>query len=179
MTRAFFRQWREEERVCWSATDGGGEEFRLVSIDPAGEAAQLVIGAQVSAAPLMPGSDFTLELVQDSGPTAAISRVVMLVAFAVPVRRRDEVDRWYREEHIPLLMRAKGWHRARRFAVRAFAGAGSAYTSLAFHELADASVLASPERAEARSTPWRSRLQEDGDWFDAAGRWLYRPVPAR
>ena len=178
MTRACFRQWRHGGSECLPAAADAGGGYRLLSIDPAGEAAHLSFGTGCDPAPVAPTAEFALDLVQDSGVGVGKGGVVMLVAFAVPARLRDEVDRWYREEHVPLLMRAAGWHRARRFAVRAFEGAGPVYTSLAFHELADVSVLASPERERARSTPWRSRLRADGDWFDAAGRWLYRTVAA-
>jgi hypothetical protein len=98
----------------------------------------------------------------------------MLVAFDVPANLTTEVDRWYEEEHIGLLMKADGWLRARRFRVPDFSN-GPRWTSLAFHELRDISVMASPERAIARSTAWRAEL-EKGDWFKTAGRGVFRPL---
>jgi hypothetical protein len=97
----------------------------------------------------------------------------MLVAFDVPAGRETEVDAWYDQEHIELLMRAEGWLRARRFKVGDFRG--KRWTSLAFHELRDLTVMDSAERKIARSTPWRAELEKE-EWFRSAGRWLYRPL---
>ncbi len=71
-------------------------------------------------------------------------------------------------------MRADGWLRARRYRVLSQSG-GPRWTSLAFHELCDASVMDSPERAFARSTAWRAELEKES-WFGAAGRGLFRPL---
>jgi len=71
-----------------------------------------------------------------------------------------------------MLMRAPGWLRARRFeAVRSIGV--RRYTSIALHDLRDLAVLDSKERALARSTQWRARL-ERASWFQQAGRFVYR-----
>jgi len=49
------------------------------------------------------------------------------------------------------------------------------WTHLAFHELRDIDVLASKERAFARSTAWRAVLLPE-PWFEAAGRLLFEPL---
>jgi hypothetical protein len=108
---------------------------------------------------------------QDSGACAEAHRVLMIVAFCVPPERAEEVERWYREEHGPLLLRAPGWLRMRRYNLRHSAG-GRRWTHLALHELRSAAVLDSAERALARSTPWRARLEQES-WFTQAGRWVY------
>jgi len=149
-----------------------GEGLAMVAADWTSEA---VVYSPTATIPPAPGAmHYDLDLVSDSGPVAEKPGVIMLVAFDVPPELTEEVDRWYEEEHIGLLMKADGWHRARRFRVPNFSG-GPPWTSLAFHELRDASALDSPERAIARSTPWRAEL-EKGEWFRSAGRGLFRPL---
>ncbi|NOW44737.1 hypothetical protein FHW96_000879 [Novosphingobium sp. SG751A] len=117
---------------------------------------------------------YELDLASDTGPVNRPWGVIMLVAFDVPDAMTAQVERWYDDEHIELLMRAPGWLRARRYRVRSHTG-GPRWTSMAFHELADISVMDSPERAFARSTPWRAEL-EKGAWFQGAGRGVFRPL---
>ncbi len=117
--------------------------------------------------------DYRLDLITDTGPAAEPYGALMLVAFDVPEDRAGEVARWYDEEHIRLLMRADGWLRARRFHVADWRG--KRWTSLAFHELRDVSVMDSEERKVARATPWRAELEREA-WFPAAGRWVYAPA---
>ncbi|WP_267381426.1 hypothetical protein [Sphingomonas sp. GC_Shp_6] len=146
--------------------------FEMVSVSDAAEA--IVYSPEAPLTPLAGAMHYSMELVSDSGPAVERAGIVMLVAFDVPPSLTGEVDRWYEEEHIGLLMRADGWLRARRFRVVSCAG-GPRWTSLAFHELRDISVMASPERAVARSTAWRAEL-ERGAWFRAAGRGVFRPL---
>jgi hypothetical protein len=44
------------------------------------------------------------------------------------------------------------------------------------HELRDAAVLGSAQRALARSTPWRVQLEQES-WFAQAGRFIYEYLP--
>lgn len=116
--------------------------------------------------------------VSDSGPYTIRSDewapILMIVAFDVPPDYVAEVERWYSEEHIPLLMRAPGWMRARRYHVEHCQG-GRRFTSIALHELRDRAVLDSEERAFARATAWRTHLAAQ-PWFEAAGRFVYERV---
>jgi hypothetical protein len=112
---------------------------------------------------------------QDSGPCEEEHRVLMIVAFNVPTARADEVERWYRQEHAPMLLRAPGWLRMRRYEPIQSAG-GPQWTHLALHELRDAAVLESAERALARSTAWRAQLEQES-WFAHAGRFIYEYLP--
>lgn len=112
---------------------------------------------------------------QDSGTCDEEHRVLMIVAFNVPTARTDEVERWYRQEHAPMLLRAPGWLRMRRYEPIQSAG-GPQWTHLALHELRDAAVLDSVERALARSTPWRAQLEQES-WFARAGRFIYEYLP--
>ena len=126
------------------------------------------------AAPPLDAAHYALELASDTGPAHRPWGIIMLVAFDVPDDLTDEVNRWYDEEHIRLLMRAPGWLRARRYRVRQHHN-GPRWTSMAFHELSDLSVMDSPERAFARATAWRAEL-ETGAWFQAAGRGVFWPL---
>lgn len=114
--------------------------------------------------------DYEIELVTDTGANREPYSALMLVAFDVPQNMTREVDAWYDQEHIKLLMQADGWLRARRFQV--LGHSGKRWTSLAFHELRDISVLDSSERKIARSTSWRAELERD-TWFQEAGRWVF------
>ena len=74
-----------------------------------------------------------------------------------------------------MLLRAQGWLRMRRYEPIHLAG-GPRWTHLALHELRDAAVLESEERALARSTPWRAQLEQES-WFAQAGRFVYEYLP--
>ncbi|MFT4257126.1 MAG: hypothetical protein QM599_09245, partial [Pseudoxanthomonas sp.] len=91
--------------------------------------------------------------------------LLMIVAFDVPARTGPEVDAWYAQEHIPMLLRAPGWERARCYDGLRSQGPAH-WTHIALHDLRDLDALASPERAAARSTAWRARLQHGDTWFD-------------
>lgn len=140
------------------------------------EAALLTHGRDAVAilSPAGSAARYMLEAVSDTGPAIEPFGIIMLVAFDVPDDRANEVDRWYEEEHINLLMRADGWLRARRYRVLSHVG-GPRWTSMAFHELRDISVMDSPERAAARSTAWRAEMEGE-PWFLAAGRGVFRPL---
>ncbi|MDQ0376946.1 EthD domain-containing protein [Amycolatopsis thermophila] len=66
----------------------------------------------------------------------------------------DALDEWYREEHVPLLLRMPGWHRIRRY--RRVEGSGP--DVLAFHEIAGAELFDDPVYRHATRTPWRDRV---------------------
>ena len=87
----------------------------------------------------------------DAGPDSAF---IYAVWFHVPEDMLAEFDAWYSEDHVPLLLRCKDWLRVRRF--RVTDGQPGQWNRLAIHHLA--SALESPERAEARVTPWRNKL---------------------
>lgn len=66
----------------------------------------------------------------------------------------DDLDAWYRDEHVPLLFEAPGWLRCRRFDL--VSGDGSRF--LALHDLANAEVVDDPRAEKARHTEWRDRV---------------------
>lgn len=159
--------WRFTQGSSPLPASGGGESHLLASLEGPPPFARLVAdGGKLDA-----DTDYALELMTDTGAVSEPYGALMLVAFDVPAAMTAEVDRWYEEEHIGLLMRADGWLRARRFKV--LDHRGKSWTSLAFHELRDVSVLDSEERKIARSTPWRAELERD-TWFQEAGRWVFR-----
>jgi hypothetical protein len=129
----------------------------------------------LAVAPVAGVARYVCAETQDSGLCDEEHRVLMIVAFNVPTARADEVERWYRQEHAPMLLRAPGWLRMRRYEPIHAAG-GPPWTHLALHELRDAAVLESAERALARSTPWRARLEQES-WFAQAGRFIYEYLP--
>jgi hypothetical protein len=114
---------------------------------------------------------FTTERIFDQGETDARGDWLSVVAFAVPEGDVEEFDRWYEDEHAPLLLLAKDWLRVHRY--RVVDGAGGPWTHFALHELASRGVMDSPERARARSGPLRDALSSRS-WFAESGRWLYR-----
>ena len=84
------------------------------------------------------------------------------VYFSVPDDRADEFNRWYNEEHVPMLLGCSDWLMCRRFTVED--GDPEPWTHLALHYLRDEKALKSPERAAANETPWRKKLAEES-WF--------------
>jgi hypothetical protein len=117
---------------------------------------------------------YICRLTTDTGEPAEKPGLLYVVAFTVPEPARAELDRWYDEEHVPMLMRADGWLRVRRYEILP-GYAGPPWTQLVLHELRDERVLDSPERAAARDTPRRAALAAQ-PWFAESGRWLYRPI---
>ena len=89
--------------------------------------------------------------------------VILAVAMSVPEGSEDDLDAWYTEEHIPMLLKVPGWRRIRRFRLtRALDAPGpgepGAPAFLSVHELAGPEVLEDPGFLAAISTPWRDRV---------------------
>jgi hypothetical protein len=112
---------------------------------------------------------FTGEEIGDTGARDSV-RYLYLVTFAVPVEAQDEFDAWYADDHVPTLMRCADWSRIRRYAIVDSDPAG--VTRAALHEIGDLASLGSPERREARESPWRARLAEK-PWFGTARYAVY------
>jgi len=158
-------------RVCYRGLQSA---YACASIDYTDELAWLEAGDATSALPAGVARYLCVET-EDSGPYEGSHGVLMIVAFQVPQERSADVERWYREEHGPMLLRAPGWLRMRRYRLHAGAG-GTLWTHLALHELRDGAVLDSQERALARSTAWRAQLERES-WFAQAGRFVYEVMP--
>jgi len=82
-----------------------------------------------------------------------------------PPEHEDEFNRWYDEEHIPLLSRVPGVLRARRF----FDPNGKP-RYVALYDLADAAVLQHPEWQAALRTEWARKI----DKLTAGREWILR-----
>lgn len=80
--------------------------------------------------------------------------VVLAVSLSVPAGMEDDLDAWYAEEHIPMLMEVPGWRRIRRF--RLTGGGGPDFLSL--HEVAGQEVFDAPGYRAAVTTPWRDSI---------------------
>lgn len=86
------------------------------------------------------------------GPDVGPAPVVVSVGLSS--NDEPELDRWYREEHVPLLLDVPGWHRIRRY--RRVVGAGP--DVLAWHEISGVALFDAPRYRTATSTPWRDRV---------------------
>ncbi|KAF2264125.1 alpha/beta hydrolase-like protein [Lojkania enalia] len=73
--------------------------------------------------------------------------------------KEKELERWYEEEHVPMLMKVPGWRRTRRF-VTSYLDLkdGKAKEFLALHEYAPHNGLGGPEFKAATSTPWNDEI---------------------
>lgn len=99
------------------------------------------------------------ELMSDQAPEGAPTAAdpapaLFLVSMSVPAGAVDDMNAWYAEEHIPMLLAVPGWRRARRY--RLTAGTGPEY--LSFHEIDGLHVLDSDAFKAAATTPWRNRI---------------------
>lgn len=105
----------------------------------------------------------------------ADSRAVLLACGDVPAEHEAEFNRWYDEEHVPLLARVPGVLAARRFRARS----GSP-RYVALYDLADADVPRAPQWQAAQATEWArriDRLTEDCEWILRTYR-AYAPAAA-
>jgi hypothetical protein len=153
----------------------GQHYYRALDPAPGSALVQYFAGGVPALAAATPGlARYCCRELSDSGAAGEIAPVLVVVAFDVPPDLATMVDRWYAEEHIPLLCRAPGWLRARRYQMLNYSG-GPRYTSVALHELRSVSVLDSVERQYARSTAWRAALAPE-PWFAAAGRFIYHRI---
>ena len=92
--------------------------------------------------------------ISDSGGTGEAPPVLMAVSMSVPEPAEADMEAWYVEEHIPMLLAVPGWRRARRFVLTA--GTGPKYLSL--HEIDSQAAFDQPEYKAATSTPRRNRI---------------------
>jgi len=79
---------------------------------------------------------------------------VLSVAMEPPPDKIEDYHAWYLEEHIPMLLKVKGWRRIRRYELVE----GSGLPFMALHELESLDGFGSPEHQASISTPWRLRV---------------------
>jgi hypothetical protein len=90
-------------------------------------------------------------------------KYLLIVGQDIPASAVSEFDKWYREEHIPLLLKVPGWLRARRYKLESFKKVGQveeAYHFIGFHDIDSLDVLKSEELKVASTTEWGKRLSE-------------------
>ncbi|GAB7341784.1 hypothetical protein MBLNU457_g0115t1 [Dothideomycetes sp. NU457] len=76
-----------------------------------------------------------------------------------PGRSEEELDRWYNEEHIPMLTKVPGWRRTRRFKTASIdMKEGTEVEYLALYDYAKENGLGGPEFQAARDTPWSKEI---------------------
>jgi hypothetical protein len=80
--------------------------------------------------------------------------LVMSVALEPTPESVDDFHAWYREEHSPMLMKADGWRRIRRY--EQVEGDGPRF--MALHELESLGGFETDAYRAAVSTPWRERV---------------------
>jgi hypothetical protein len=91
------------------------------------------------------------------------ARAIFLACGDVPAAHEAEFNRWYDEEHVPLLRRVEGVLAARRFRARS-----GTPRYIALYDLADERAPESPEWRAAVATPWSRRIDEltqDCEWI--------------
>ncbi|EIW53839.1 uncharacterized protein TRAVEDRAFT_51581 [Trametes versicolor FP-101664 SS1] len=90
-----------------------------------------------------------------------------VVEIEVKEGAEDEFNKWYDEEHVPMLAKVPGWMRSRRFVLEAAGATGSEAADvgrppkyLAIHEWESLAALETDELKEAVSTSWMAKLVE-------------------
>jgi hypothetical protein len=88
-------------------------------------------------------------------------KYLFIVSFDILASDIPEFDKYYEEEHIPLLLKVPGWLRARRYKLESFKKVGQAeeaYQFMGIHEIDSLDALRSEELKEAGSTEWGKKL---------------------
>ena len=109
------------------------------------------------------------------------SRFMTFVSMEVKDGGDEILNRWYDEEHVPMLSRVEGWLRSRRFILKDWTRTGVDAKAdvtpvpkyLAVHEWESLASFETDEFRHATSTPWRMRLFEGAEVWD---RRLFREM---
>ncbi|KAF9732769.1 hypothetical protein PMIN06_012065 [Paraphaeosphaeria minitans] len=101
-----------------------------------------------------------LEEVQNEGESNVL--VAVYLSLKEGEGKEEELAKWYREEHVPLLSKVPGWRRTRRF-VTSYLDLqdGREKVYLALHEYAPHNGLGGPEFKKATTTDWNSKIYEN------------------
>lgn len=114
----------------------------------------------------------TGDVIQSHGESDGLAPLLFVVAFAAPAEDLAELDAWYRDEHVPALLRADAWLGVRLVDV---SDSNTGWSRVALHRIASESALSSPERKAAGDTPGRRRLAERA-WFNRSTRFIAEHV---
>lgn len=89
------------------------------------------------------------------------SRVLVQVSLTLkPGKSDEEVEKWYAEEHVPLLQKVPGWLRTRRFKLSAVEPRDT-MEYMALHEYEPTNGIGGPEFQKATSTAWTKKIYEE------------------
>ncbi|KAH8598352.1 Alpha/Beta hydrolase protein [Bisporella sp. PMI_857] len=103
--------------------------------------------------------DFSrLEDVAKEGTGNALVAVTMVLS--PEAGKKEELDKWYRDEHVQLLSKVPGWLRTRRY-VTSSIDPEAAIEYLTLHEYAPKNGLNGEEFLAAVDTPWRTKIMQD------------------
>jgi len=97
-------------------------------------------------------------------PPHMMSHALFVAIGDAPPQYEDEFNRWYDEEHLPMLSQVPGVLRARRFLDRQ----AQKPRYVALYELEDESVTRHPQWQAALGTDWAKRIGEltaECEWF--------------
>ena len=112
------------------------------------------------------GNEISYKLQGGADDTVLDEAFVYAVFFSVPDDRAEEFNKWYDEEHSPMLLECPEWKAIRRFEITD--GDPQPWTHLALHYLSDVeAALSSIEREAASNTEWRKRLMQEA-WFQGS-----------
>jgi pimeloyl-ACP methyl ester carboxylesterase len=118
---------------------------------------------------------------EDTLDTEAAGSVLIAVSLTVPAdaAKEEDLTRWYREEHIPMLARVPGWRRSRHF-VTSRIDPKAPREFIALHEYSAKNGLEGPEHKAALGTPWRNRIMSETvtDKKRRVYNWAYTFGPA-
>ena len=112
-----------------------------------------------------------LRTLHDAAPLDEPVPLLLNVGLEPPADAADDLQAWYRDEHIPMLLDVPGWRRIRLF--EQVDGKGTRF--LALHELESEAVFETPAYRKATSTPWRERVINGVTRRD---RWLFQRYSA-
>jgi hypothetical protein len=88
-------------------------------------------------------------------------KYLFIVSFDILASDIPEFDKYYEEEHIPLLLKVPGWLRARRYKLESFKKVGQAeeaYQFIGIHEIDSLDALKSEELKATGTTEWGMRM---------------------
>ncbi|KAF9063007.1 hypothetical protein BDP27DRAFT_1385042 [Rhodocollybia butyracea] len=94
-------------------------------------------------------------------------KYVWSVGLEVKPEGEAEFNKWYKEEHIPMISKIPGWIRSRRFVLANNVARGSlepdvvTYKYLAIHDFSRADYMDSPEENALMSTPWTTKMSDE------------------
>ena len=136
------------------------EEYERIKSQPNAQTAWMLANTHDYARYL--GTEISDQQRDDAGDDSLDAPILYAVFFSVPDDRVDEFNKWYNEEHVPLLLKCSHWQRIRRFEI--YDGEPQPWTHMALHYITDMAAFDSNEWAAARETDWHKKLSEEA-WF--------------